>query len=69
MNWLVTWLILITVLTLLMWGHAGGERMYQFPLSVGVKMIGFSITCLAMRWFGWSAKTTGPVSLRLVASN
>ncbi|MEK1855210.1 MAG: hypothetical protein AAAC48_25945 [Phyllobacterium sp.] len=41
MNWLVTWLMLITVMMLLLWGFARGERMYQFPFLVGVITFAF----------------------------
>jgi hypothetical protein len=41
MNWLVTWLMVITVLALLLWGFARGERMYQFPFLVGVITFAF----------------------------
>ncbi len=41
MNWLVTWLVLATVLALLLWGFARNERMYQFPFLIGVITFAF----------------------------
>src|SRR5262245_24159722 len=41
MNWLWTWLMLFTVLALLGWGFARGDRMYQFPFLAGVMTLTF----------------------------
>jgi hypothetical protein len=41
MNWLVTWLMLIVVLLLLLWGFRRRERIYQFPFLVGVMTFAF----------------------------
>lgn len=41
MNWLLTWLMLFTVLALLGWGFMRGERMYQFPFLAGVMTLTF----------------------------
>ncbi|MBA8878915.1 hypothetical protein [Phyllobacterium myrsinacearum] len=41
MNWLFTWLMLITVLLLIGWGLLRSERIYQFPFLVGVITFSF----------------------------
>ncbi|CAN7610370.1 hypothetical protein LJR231_004576 [Phyllobacterium sp. LjRoot231] len=41
MNWLLTWLMLGTVLMLLFWGMLRRERIYQFPFLVGVITFAF----------------------------
>ncbi|MFJ7356873.1 hypothetical protein ACIQWS_22130 [Phyllobacterium sp. NPDC097923] len=41
MNWLFTWLMLVTVLWLIGWGLLQRERLYQFPFLVGVITFSF----------------------------